>query len=202
MKKQGKTGMVGCAGFAMVAMALAGAPAFAADPGATSTSTSRDMSGSKPSITQTVHATVTVTAIDKDTRELTVKKADGSKATFQVPTEVAMFDKLKVGDKVDIDYGESLAVEMLPPGSKPSQSEQVARAPGMAGREMTVSAEVVAVDPASNHVTFKGPSGNVETIAVRDPAMQQKLPNVKPGQVIQFTYTQAIIGAIQPHSKK
>ncbi len=98
-----------------------------------------------------------------------------------MPTEVAMFDKLKVGDKVDIDYGESLAVEMLPPGSKPSQSEQVARAPGMAGREMTVSAEVVAVDPASNHVTFKGPSGNVETIAVRDPAMQQKLPNIKAG---------------------
>src|SRR5206468_716693 len=83
----------------------------------------------------------------------------------------------------------ALAVEMLPPGSKPSQSEQVARAPGMAGREMTVSAEVVAVDPASNHVTFKGPDGNVQTIAVHDPAMQQKLPNIKPGQVIQFTYT-------------
>ena len=145
---------------------------------------------------------MTVAGIDKSTRELTVKKADGGKETFQVPTDVVMFDKLKVGDKVDIDYAESLAVEMLPPGSKPSQSEQVARAAGMAGREMTVSAEVVAVDPATNHVTFKGPNGNVETIAVRDPAMQQKLPNVKPGQVLQFTYTQAIIGAIQPHSKK
>ena len=54
MKKQGKKGIVGCAGFAMVAMALAGAPAFAADPGATSTSTSRDMSGPRPTITQTV----------------------------------------------------------------------------------------------------------------------------------------------------
>jgi hypothetical protein len=205
MKNQGMKGIVGSAGFAVVALALAGSPAFAAEPAADPTvtgSSTSDMAGPNPSRTQTVHATVVVTAIDKDTRHLTVKKPDGTKQTFEVPSDVKAFDKLKVGDKIDVDYGESIAVSMLPPGSKPSMSERAARAPGAVGREVTVSAEVVSVDPVTNHITLKGPKGNLQTIAVQDPQMQAKLPNVKAGQVLQFTYTEAMIASIQPPASK
>jgi hypothetical protein len=159
------------------------------------------MAGPNPTKTRTVHATVMVTAIDKDARELTVKKPGGEKQTFQVPSDVTAFDKLKVGDKIDVDYGESLAVSMLPPGSKPSMSSRSARVPGASGKETTVSAEIVSVDPATNHVTLKGPKGNLQTLAVQDPSMQARLPNLKPGQVVQFTYTEATIVTIQPPAK-
>ena len=73
-------------------------------------------SGSMPSRTQTTHATVVVTAVDKAERKLTIKNVSGEKMTVQVPVDVKSFEKLKVGDRVDIDYTESLALSMLPPG--------------------------------------------------------------------------------------
>jgi len=54
------------------------------------------------------------------------------------------------------------------------------------------------VDAASNKVTFKGPKGNARVVNVEDPEMQAKLPSLKPGQVVQFTYTEATAVAIQP----
>ena len=34
----------------------------------------------------------------------------------QVPADVKAYDTLKVGDRIDIDYQESIAVSILPPG--------------------------------------------------------------------------------------
>ena len=90
---------------------------------------------------------------------------------------------------------------MLPPGTKPAITERQATIPGAAGREMSVSAEIVSVDAAANKVTFKGPKGQLKTISVQDPEMQAKLPGLKPGQVMQLTYTEAIATAVQPVAK-
>ena len=60
---------------------------------------------------------------------------------------------------------------------------------------------MVSVDAANNKVTFKGPKGQIETVTVEDPGMQAKLPNLKPGQVVQFVYTEAMAVAIQPSGK-
>src|SRR5439155_2866187 len=144
------------------ALALAGTPAFATEPGPTTTSTTRDMSGSRPTIMQTTQATVVVTAVDKSTRHVTVKKADGELKAFQVPADVSGFDKLRPGDQIDIAYGESWATEMMAPGSKPSQASQTARGPGMVGTKTSVSAEVLSVDPEKNQVTMKTPEGDVQ----------------------------------------
>jgi hypothetical protein len=153
------------------------------------------------------HGTGTITAIDKGARTVTLKGEDGEKTTVDVPQDIKAFDKLKVGDKVDIDYYESLAVSMLPPGTKPSMTEKTMRSrnqqamSGSAGREVTVSATVVSVDPAGNTVTFKGPKGQMQTIDVKDPDMQRRLPNLKPGQVVQFTYTEGLAASIRPQAK-
>jgi L-ascorbate metabolism protein UlaG (beta-lactamase superfamily) len=73
---------------------------------------------------------------------------------------------------------------------------------GTAGgaREVTASAEIISVDAAANKVTFKGPRG-VRTVIVQDPALQSKLPSLKPGQVVQLTYTEAMAASIQPAAK-
>jgi Cu/Ag efflux protein CusF len=202
MKTQTKLTLIGCGALALAlatsATAVAAPPAGSAERTTTTTETGGGMG---PSRTETTHATVTVTAVDKAARKLTIKNASGEKMTFQVPADVKSFDRLKVGDKVDIDYTESLALSMLPPGSKPAMTERQAAIPGAAGREMSISAEVVSVDAANNKVTFKGPRGQLKTVTVQDPELQAKLPGLKPGQVLQLTYTEAIATAVQPATK-
>jgi len=94
---------------------------------------------------------------------------------------------------------------MLPTGTKPTASEssstnRLAKGVGATSREMTVSATIISVDPKKNKVTFKGPRGNVRTVSVEDPDMQARLPALKVGQVVQITYTEAMVMSIRPSS--
>jgi hypothetical protein len=146
--------------------------------------------------------TFVVSGIDRSKRSVTLTNAEGERNTMNVPADVKAYDTLKVGDRVDVDYRESMGVSLAPAGSKPSLSHVSGSGPGTAMRGTTVSAEVVSVDVPNNKVTFLGPKGNRKTVTVADPAMQKKLPNLKPGQVVQFTYTEAIAASIRPAASK
>jgi len=188
--------LIACVG-GTLALALAASPVLA-DTGADEPA----MPGASRS--KTLHDTVTVTGIDKSARMLTVKNEAGEPRSIQVPADVKAFDKVKKGDKIDIDYTESVALSMLPPGTKPSATEKTAMArsghgAGVMGKQASISAEVLEVDAANNKVTFKGPKGNARVVNVEDPEMQAKLPNLKPGQVVQFTYTESVALSLQPH---
>jgi len=199
MKSNAHKIWIGCGALALTLVAPV---ALAAPPPAMEGRTVTETGpGTMPSRTETTHATVTVTAIDKAERKVTIKNVSGEKMTVQVPVDVKSFDKLKVGDRVDIDYTESIALSMLPPGTKPSMTERQASIPGAAGREISISAEVIKVDVANNKVTFKGPKGQHKTVTVQDPEVQAKLPGLKPGQVMQLTYTEAVATAVQPVAK-
>jgi hypothetical protein len=204
MKNEIKKGLLcGCAGVAVLAFALATSPARAAEP--STRPMAQDPEGAMPTPkaekTDITHASVVVTAIDKSARKLTVKMPSGEKAEIKVPTDVKEFDKVKAGDKIDVDYMQSVALGFLPPGTKPSMTERAAAGPGMAGRQMSVSAEILSVDPANNQVTFKGPKGTHRIVTVQDPDLQARLPNLKPGQVVVLQYTEAVATAIQPAGK-
>jgi hypothetical protein len=156
-------------------------------------------------MSQTTRETVTVTAIDRTARTATLQNDQGETKTVDVPQEVKAYDTLKVGDKIDIDYHEAIAISLLPKGAKPSMSETSAAqrtATGIGGkaRQMKVSAEIVSVDPRGNKVTFKGPRGKTETVKVTNSDVQQRLTELRPGQVVQVTYTEAWAAAIQPAS--
>jgi hypothetical protein len=154
---------------------------------------------------QLVHATATVTGISRGTRTVMLKSAEGEEMSVHVPEEVKQFNSLKVGDKVDVDYYQSLAISMAPSGAKPSMTERKGRTMdvggGVRGRELSMSAEVVNVDPRNNTVTFKGPKGTLRTVHVENEALQAKLPSLKPGQVVQFDYTEAVAASIRPSEK-
>jgi Cu/Ag efflux protein CusF len=167
------------------------------------TQTTRTSAGGTESAAELTHATATVASIDRSAHTVTLKKEDGEEVTVDVPSDVKAYDRLKVGDRVDIDYYESLAVSMAPPGTKPSMSTRKTRSmtgqgAGAAAKETTINAQVMSVDPSANKVTFKGPHGKMQTITVQDPTMQQKLQTLKPGQTVQFVYTQATAAAIRP----
>jgi hypothetical protein len=199
MTKRHDTWMVVLAGAAGV-LSLAGvalaAPAGEVTESNTATGQTR---------TQLVHKTATVTAIDKGARTIAIKTDEGEETSVDVPKDVKQFDALAVGDKIDLDFYRSMAISMAPAGSKPSMSERKGRmvdvGGGVRGREVKVSAEVVSVDPAANTVTFKGPKGNVETVHVENAANQAKLPSLKPGQVVQFDWVEAVAASIRPAAK-
>jgi hypothetical protein len=214
MKDGIKKGLfVGGAAVGVIALALAGAPVQAAEPsikttttesgagGGIKTTTTESGGGAMPTTTEIIHVTAVVTAIDRNARKVTIRTPDGEKTVVQAPVEMKAFDKLKVGDKIEVDYMESMALGMMPPGSSPAMVERTVAGGGAAGREVTMSAEIVSVDVANNKVTFKGPKGAMRTVKVQNPDLQARLPNLKPGQVITLKYTEAVAASIQPTGK-
>jgi len=197
MKKESKmfvNGMLMAVGGALaLTLTLAAAPALADDQGAMPAA----------GASKTHSESVTVVGVNKSARMLTVKDESGNAHDIQVPTDVKAFDKVKKGDKIDIDYTESVAVSLLPPGTKPTATEKEAvtrtgMGAGAAGKQTTISAEVLEVDAANNKVVLKGPKGNARVVSVESPEMQARLPQIKPGQVVQVTYTEAIALALRP----
>src|SRR5262245_10052876 len=69
---------------------------------------------------RTSSETVVVSGIDRANRTVTLTNTDGERETMSVPSDVKAYDTLKVGDHVDIDYREAIAVSLAPPGTKPS----------------------------------------------------------------------------------
>jgi hypothetical protein len=165
-----------------------------------------EMNSPKGQVTsELIHMSASITGIDHPARSVELKSDDGSLNWVHVPDSVKSFDKLKMGDRVDVDYYQSMAIALDPVGTKPSASEQevgsVDHGAGIEGRELKMSAAVVSVDPQADLVTFKGPKGHIRTVHVKDPALQAKLPTLMPGRVVQFDYTEAIAADVRPAAK-
>jgi hypothetical protein len=152
----------------------------------------------------------TIQSIEKDTREVSLLGSTGQAETFVVPSTFKGFDKLKVGDQVNVTYMESVALSMGKPGEKAGiQTRQGStQTPGAEGRtggtmhEVQATAEILSVNPEKHQITVKGPEGNRRTLSVEDPQMREKLATVKPGDTIELVYTEAIAGSITPAKKK
>ena len=157
----------------------------------------------KATIAQTVKATATITAIDKATRDVTLKGPEGNSITVTAGPEVKNFDMLKVGDQVDLQYVEALSLRLRKGGdqvvAKTEKTDAVGakkgETPGGAvGRQVTVVANVVALDAAKQVVTLKGPNQTVN-LRVQDPA---QFKNIAVGDQVEATFTQAFAVAVEP----
>src|SRR5437867_42498 len=168
------------------------------------------MAGSAPGkagVAQTVKVTATITAIDKATRDVTLKGPQGNEVTVTAGHEVKKFDSLKVGDQVDVQYVEALTLELKKGGgmvvARTEQKGAVGAKPGEApagavGRQITIVADVVAVDPAKQVVTLKGPQRTVD-LKVPDP---EQFKRIAKGDQVEATFTQALALAVEPAAKK
>ena len=184
----------------VVAAALA-APAFA-QQGAVVAGKAPGMAG----IAQTVNVQAKITKIDTKTREVTLKGPQGNELTIEAGPEVKNFSKLKVGDTVDVQYVESLVLELKKGGGMPVERKDehamTAAKPGekpgaAAGRRITVVGDVVNVDTATKTVTVKGPKRTVD-LHVEDP---EQLKLIAKGDQVQATYTEAAALSVMPAKK-
>ena len=147
----------------------------------------------------------TVTKINQQTREVTVKTEDGREFSFVADPAVKNLAQVNVGDVVVATYTEALAYEVKK-GGTPDATQTVAggtaakgQMPAAAiGNQVTVTVQITAIDPKVPAVTFKGPQGNTRTIKIRDP---EKLKGVSVGDTVVLTYTEALAVKVEKAAK-
>jgi hypothetical protein len=154
-------------------------------------------------VAETVRVTATVEAIDKAKRLVTLKGPEGNSFVVQASPELKRFDQIKVGDMVVAQYIEALTLQLKKGGGQ--VRERIERedaavtpagaAPGaVAGRQVTVIADVIAVDAAKQSVRLQGPKRVVD-LKVRDP---EQFKAIKVGDQIEGTFTEAMAIALEP----
>jgi hypothetical protein len=157
-------------------------------------------------VAMSMTVSASVTAIDKATRQVTLKGPEGKLKTVTAGPEVRNFDQIKVGDTVTMRYVEALTLTLKKDGKElrsMTETPAAVRAPagerpaGAVGKQVEVTANVIALDAKTQTVTLQGPK---QTVDLRVPdAGQFKL--IKVGDQIQATFVEAVALAVEPVKK-
>jgi hypothetical protein len=157
-------------------------------------------------ITNVVSISARVEAIDKAQRAVTLKGPKGNLQTVTAGPDVRNFDQIKVGDMVVVRYLESLTLTLKKDGKElltktettdAARSKAGEKPAGVVGKQVEVTANVIAVDAASQTVMLKGPQ---RTVDLRIPDRKQ-FELVKVGDQIHAVYTEAVALSVEPAKK-
>lgn len=151
----------------------------------------------------TVTVAATVVRVDAKRRLLTLETPDGRRVTARVHASVKQLEAVKAGDTVSATYYESVAYDVKKRGAA-QPGVAVAEAAGVAppsalpaavdARTVTVTATVGSVDQKGGTLTLQAPDAAPVTVRVKDSA---KLAQVRPGDVVEITYNEALAVAIE-----
>jgi hypothetical protein len=174
-----------------------------------------DTTGSKPMV---IDAAITdnryqlyegeVLKTDPKTRTITFKNKEGE-SRFVAGPEITNFAQIKKGDRVNVTYETAVAIELIKtkstgirskvetstvtnskPNEKPSE---------LIANTTTIIADIVGVDRDKKLVSVKGPSGNITTVTVKNPAL---LADVAVGEQVKVVYFDAMAATITTPKKK
>jgi len=197
-----RTGIALLAGLLVLSIVAGG---WAAEPAGTSPAKAEPPSWQTSSL---VEETATVEAVDQSTRMVTLKGPKGNSVTFKASDEVRNLAQVKVGDEVKFAYYESIAVRVLKKDEAfPATGESTAMArakpgekpAGVIGTETSVNATVTAIDKKAKTATLMGENGKSVTVS---PLRPEKLDEVKVGDRLVITYTEAVAVKVEKAEKK
>jgi len=189
-----------------VALAFAASPAMSQQPKVEAAAAMASAPG-RAEVARAVRVSATVAAIDKATRTLTLKGTDGKEFPLVAGPEVRNFDQIQVGSQVIVGYLEALALELKKGGGAArdraettagGRAEAGAQPAAAAARKVTVTADVTAVNAATQTVTLRGPQ---RTVDLRVPDAKQ-FKMIAVGDQVQATYTEAMAVSVEPAAKK
>ena len=144
-----------------------------------------------------------ITAIDKATREVTIRGASGNELTITAGPQVKNFKQIKVGDLVTLSYIAALGLDLRKGGGRLREriesDQAVAAKPGekpgfAASRTVKVIADVSAGDSAAGTITLRGPKRSID-LSVKD---KELLKDIRVGDQIAATYEEAVAIAVTP----
>ena len=180
---------------AAAALPFAPAVAFAKDP---------------PLVNRTheVSDTVTIKAIDKDTRHLTLVNGAGETNTLKAPPELRRFDSLKVGDKIHVTYRAEVEILLSDPNRPlpPDETGAVAirtradTTPGAVGAGyLTVTGAVLAIDMAAHTIKIVNPKGGeVHKVEITRADGRKAMSRLKVGDKITAYVTESLLLTMTP----
>jgi Cu/Ag efflux protein CusF len=147
---------------------------------------------------ESIQARARVQKVDPKSHMVTLTDASGK--TFSVHAGPGVdLRGLRVGDTVLANYFESVAVDFQRPNEPRSgATERMTESPDETVVQTTVDARVASVDMKNDKVTIDLPSGGSKTVRVKDPELKNRLGELKPGNTIRVTYTQASAISIEP----
>jgi len=147
----------------------------------------------------------TVTAINPETREITLMGTDGGLVTLTADEQVERFDEIAVDDVLKFEYYTYLKAEFREPTEEEiAEPLQMMAEGGKAPEGMDPGAVVGAVVKAvvtiealnrpSMIATVKGPGGNFVSIPMED---EQLITELRIGEVLILTYAEAMAIALE-----
>ncbi len=160
-------------------------------------------------MSKTVTENGTITAINADQRLVTVRSQHGNDVTVRAGDEVQNFRQLRVGNTVTLIHHRGVVVDLQPAGDTNAPGayikEDESRAPDGTGpggahvETVTVLAPIVAIDIVANTLSVKDPHGRVKVLNVAKPENQQKLAELKVGDVLRVRFIEGTAISINPY---
>jgi len=152
-------------------------------------------------------ATLTVENVDMADRLVTLKGPEGKMVTVMADARVKNLDQVKKGDKVHVAYYDAMAVDLVAPGSETSQpatktakvsAEKGAKPAGGVARQTSKTVEILSVDRYKKAISFRDADGRWREVSMGKPELQHYLTDLKEGDKVQVTYTEALAVAVEP----
>jgi hypothetical protein len=162
----------------------------------------------KPSMStsQTVTLTAVVEAINHETREVTMRGPEGNSVSFVASEDARNLGQVKVGDIVMAEYVQSMSIEVFAnDGYEPGVGEIVVAGRSEEGEmpaltaidALVVTAILEEINLETNTFKLRGPSGEINEYAARDP---ENLKKVVIGDIVVITFTEAIALSVEKTS--
>jgi hypothetical protein len=152
----------------------------------------------------------TVMALDRQTRMVALRSAEGRSAAIYVGPEVRNFDQIKVGDEVVVTFYAAIGAEVSTPERATQGVQQEGallravegqRPAGAVAEMLTTTVEIDSVDKSLNTVTFRRPDGLTRILAIEDPKAQAFIRELKRGDLVTITYMEAVAVSVRPVSR-
>ena len=146
----------------------------------------------------------TVKAIDMDKKMVTIEGSGGRSVVVDAKN-ARNLDQVKVGDKVNLQYIESMALFVRKTDAPPSaiEAQEVQLAPkgekpgGIVAKTIELTGNVESIDTQKRTIALKGPAGNVRTFKVGTEA--KNFGQIKKGDQVVLRFTEAMaLSVVKP----
>jgi Cu/Ag efflux protein CusF len=182
-------------------------PALAQKSGGDTSGATMESSPGKATLRHERTIVATVEEVDAAKGTVTLKGPKGNVVPLTVGPEVRNLAQVKVGDQVRVRYAEALTLTLKKDGKELPSSKTASdavrtpagsRPGGAVAEQVTVVADVIAINAKTQEVTLKGPNRTVD-LYIEDP---KQLKLIKVGDQVEAVYTQAVALTVEPVAAK
>ncbi len=153
----------------------------------------------------------TVTAVNYSQRRVAVRGPQGNEFTLDVGPEVRNLAQVQAGDTIRLSYEQAYVATLMDAGDMSSSvpvtigaaRAKLGERPGAAvGQEVTATVRIESVGPDGETVTFTGPAGRLEAIKIRRDEARTFARGLRPGDIVEITYSEALAIQVEPMSEQ